>query len=210
MSDAVHHPVFARLYAWLSPHGERAAIGDHRREALAGLRGRVIEVGAGNGLNFAHYPGAVTEVLAVEPEPYLRRLAERAAPGAPVPVRVVDGLADALPAGDAAFDAAVASLVLCSVPSQDRALAELHRVLRPGGELRFYEHVAATGGPVATVQRGLDGLGVWPALFGGCHTARDTVGAIERAGFAIEAVRRLSVRGGGPVAPHALGTARRF
>src|SRR4051812_2681992 len=79
MSDTVHHPVFARLYAWLSPHGERTAIADHRREALAGLRGRVLEVGAGNGLNFAHYPGTVTEVLAVEPERYLRGRAERAA-----------------------------------------------------------------------------------------------------------------------------------
>ena len=88
-------------------------------------------------------------------------------------------------------------------------LAELHRVLRPGGELRFYEHVAAGEGPLALVQRGVDRLGIWPALFGGCHTARDTVGAIERAGFAIEAIRRLSIRAGGPVAPHALGTARR-
>jgi SAM-dependent methyltransferase len=209
MSDTVHHPVFARFYARLSPHGERAAIGEHRREALAGLRGRVVEVGAGNGLNFAHYPGTVTEVLAVEPEPYLRRLAERAAPDAPVPVRVVDGVADALPAEDGSFDAAVASLVLCSVPSQERALAELHRVLRPGGELRFYEHVAAGEGPLAVVQRGVDRLGIWPALFGGCHTARDTVGAIEQAGFAIEAIRRLSIRAGGPVAPHAVGTARR-
>src|SRR3954447_17517782 len=135
MGGSVHHPVFARLYVWLSPHGERTAIAAHRRSALAGLRGRVLEVGAGNGLNFAHYPGTVTEVLAVEPEPYLRGRAVRAAASAPVAVRVVDGVADALPADDGSFDAAVASLVLCSVPSQDRALAEVHRVLLPGGEL---------------------------------------------------------------------------
>jgi ubiquinone/menaquinone biosynthesis C-methylase UbiE len=106
---------------------------DHRRKLLAGLAGRVLEVGAGNGLNFAHYPPAVTEVLAVEPEPYLSGLAQAAAAQAPVPVRVVDGTADALPTPDASMDGAVASLVLCSVPNQARALAELDRVLRPGG-----------------------------------------------------------------------------
>ena len=116
-----------------------------RRDA-AGLTGRVVEVGAGNGLNFGHYPATVTEVVAVEPEPYLRERAEEAARAAPVDVTVVVGLADALPAEDGAFDAAVASLVLCSVPDQAGALAELRRVVRPDGELRFYEHVSLPAG----------------------------------------------------------------
>jgi SAM-dependent methyltransferase len=93
----------------------------------------VLEVGASNGRNFAHYPRAVTEVLGVEPKRYLRGLA-RPPPTRPVPVRVVDGTADALPTPDASMEAVVASLVLCSVPDQARASAELYRVLWPGGE----------------------------------------------------------------------------
>ena len=166
--------------------GER----DHRVEMLAGLRGRVIEVGAGNGLNFDLYPESVTEVVAVEPEAVLRRGAEQAAGRASVPVRVVDGVADALPAEDASFDAGVASLVLCSVPDQAAALAELHRVIRPGGELRFYEHVAADAPGFARVQRLADP--VWTRFAGGCHVNRDTAGAIEAAGFAIDRIRRFS------------------
>src|SRR5215211_3173860 len=138
----VHHPLFARVYARVG-HLLDAEIADHRRRLLAGLTGQVLEVGAGNGLNFPHYPVTVTEVLAVEPEPYLRRLALAAARQAPVPIRVVDGTAEALPAPDGAVDAVVASLVLCTVADPDRALAEVDRVLRPGGRLRFYEHVRA-------------------------------------------------------------------
>src|SRR5207247_3262497 len=107
----------------------RRGTGAQRDRALAGLTGRVIEVGAGNGMNFGHYPAAVAEVAAVEPDDRLRALAERAAAGAGVPVRVVPGHADALPFGDNSFDAAVASLVLCSVPDPRRSLAELRRVL---------------------------------------------------------------------------------
>ncbi len=142
----ISHPLFARMWTLLlSPGAEHAGMAEHRDELLAGLDGRVIEVGAGNGLNFRHYPAAVTEVVALEPEPYLRRRAERAAAAAPVSVTVVAGVADALPAEDGGFDAGVASLVLCSVPDQAAALRELRRVIRPGGELRFYEHVLARG-----------------------------------------------------------------
>jgi ubiquinone/menaquinone biosynthesis C-methylase UbiE len=175
---------------------------------LAGLVGRVIEVGAGHGLNFGHYPPTVTEVLAVEPEAHLRHLATAAA--APVPVTVVDGVAEALPAEDGSFDAAVASLVLCSVPDQGRALAELRRVLRPGGELRFYEHVRAERPGFARFQRAVDM--VWPAVGGGCHTSRDTVKAIEGAGFVVESCRRfrfLVEAVALPTSPHVLGVARK-
>src|SRR3954470_16557549 len=132
------HPLFARMWIKGSPGAEKRGVAEHRREMLAGLSGRVIELGAGNGLNFEHYPDTVTEVLAVEPEPTLREAAVAAAGRAPVPLTVIEGVADALPAEDESFDAAVASLVLCSVPDQTAALAELRRVLKPGGELRFY------------------------------------------------------------------------
>jgi ubiquinone/menaquinone biosynthesis C-methylase UbiE len=204
----VRHPVFARLYARFSPGVERKGGAEHRDELLAGTAGRVIEVGAGNGSNFAHYPAAVSEVVAVEPEPYLRERATEAAAGAPVPVRVVDGAADALPAEDGAFDAAVASLVLCSVPDQAAALAEIRRVLRPGGELRFYEHVVSDTPRTARLQRRADDWGLWPRLFGGCHGSRDTVAAIEAAGFRIARCRRFPFAPGPVSLPHVIGLAR--
>ncbi|MFE9567719.1 class I SAM-dependent methyltransferase [Streptomyces sp. NPDC006692] len=210
--DAVHHPLFARFYARFSVAADdRAGIAAHRGELLDGLSGRVIEVGAGNGLNFAHYPAAVSEVVAIEPERTLRQLAVRSALRAEVPVDVVPGAAEALPVKSEAFDAAVASLVLCSVRDLPRALGEIRRVLRPGGELRFFEHGRAEGRVLAAVQRGVDRT-VWPRLFGGCHTARDPIGAIEAAGFEIVGYRHLRVPASGvwtPSSPCVLGTAQR-
>lgn len=210
--NAVHHPLFACFYARFSETMDvRAGIEAYRRELLHGLSGRVIEIGAGNGLNFAHYPAAVSEVVALEPERTLRQLAVRAALKADVPVDVVPGAAEALPVKSEAFDAAVASLVLCSVRDLPRALGEIRRVLRPGGELRFFEHGRAEGRALATVQRGLDRT-VWPLLFGGCHTARDPLAAIESAGFELVTHRRLRVPEKGlavPSSPCVLGVARR-
>ena len=181
----------------------------HRRDTLAGLRGRVVEIGAGNGRNFGFYPAGVSEVVAVEPEPYLRALAQQAATRAPVTVSVVDAVAGALPLEDASCDAAVACLVLCSVPDQAAALAELRRVLRPGGELRFYEHVHAERRPLRAVLSFADRSTLWPRLAGGCHAARDTLAAIEAAGFCVEDVRRFRFSPGPPLpaVPHILGRA---
>ncbi|MFF4406591.1 class I SAM-dependent methyltransferase [Streptomyces sp. NPDC001262] len=210
--DAVHHPVFARFYGKFSPiMDERAGIGAHRDELLAGLSGRVIEIGAGNGLNFAHYPGSVSEVVAIEPERRLRLMAAEAAVRAGVPVDVVPGAAEALPVKSEAFDAAVVSLVLCSVRDVRRSLAELRRVLRPGGQLRFFEHGLAEGPALASVQRALDHT-VWPLLFGGCHTSRDPLAALTEAGFELGSYRRLKVpqtRVPTPSSPCFLGTAVR-
>jgi SAM-dependent methyltransferase len=210
--SAVRHPLFARFYERLSEAADvRAGVRAHRRELLAGLTGRVIEIGAGNGLNFARYPAGVREVTAVEPEPSLRRSATEAARSAPVPVHVVAGTAQALPAADGTFDAAVCSLVLCSLPDVSPALSEVRRVLKHGGELRFYEHGRAEGRRgMMRVQRALDGT-VWPHLFGGCHTGRDPVGEIGAAGFTNVSFRRLLVPQSGPVLPtsfHVLGSAR--
>ena len=182
-----------------------------RRRLLADTAGRVLEVGAGSGTNFAHYPPAVTQVVAVEPEPYLRELAERAADRAPVPVSVVDGVAEALPAGDGEFDTAVITLVLCSVADQPRALRELHRVLRPGGRLLFLDHVRGEGPPLTVVQDALDRT-VWPVVGGGCHVGRDTAAEIPAAGFTVERLERRRLpdtRIPLPMAPHIIGTARR-
>ena len=209
-SEEVSHPRFARIYARMSER-EGAEQIEQRRETLAGLSVRVVEIGAGNGRNFGFYPPEVREVVAVEPEPFLRELAVKAAGRASVQVEVVEGVANRLPFADGGFDSAVACLVLCSVPDQRDALSELRRVLRPGGELRFLEHVHADRQPLKALLAGMDRSGVWPRLAGGCHPARDSLHAIEQAGFAIERVRRFYFSPGRPMpaVPHVLGAARR-
>jgi ubiquinone/menaquinone biosynthesis C-methylase UbiE len=210
MSEHAPHPVFARIYTKVAEISERRGGAEHRRRLLAGLSGRVIEIGAGTGANFSHYPTTVDEVVAVEPERYLRERAQQAAGGAPVPVSVVDGVGDRLPGEAQSFDAGVAALVLCTVPDQQATLAELYRVIRPDGELRFYEHVIAHPKWESRFQRLADAT-FWPHVAGGCHLARDTTSAIEQAGFQIETCERFPFTPAPflPPDPHILGTARR-
>jgi ubiquinone/menaquinone biosynthesis C-methylase UbiE len=179
----------------------------HRTRLLAGLSGTVIEVGAGTGACFAHYPPQVTAVRAVEPDPYLRDLATAAATGAPVPVTVVAGTAGQLPAETGAFDAAVCSLVLCSVPDPDAALTEIRRVLRPGGQLRFYEHVRSASRLVGLLEDAA--APVWSRVAGGCHPNRDTAATIARNGFTIADLDRFGFAPGAltPRTAHLLGLA---
>jgi ubiquinone/menaquinone biosynthesis C-methylase UbiE len=206
----IARPRFARMYLRTASNAEERGATDHRRRLLEGLNGTVVEVGAGHGLNFPHYPPEVTEVIALEPEPTLRGAAEKAAERASMPVRVVGGVADQLPLDDASTDAAVASLVLCSVPDQRHALAEIRRVLRPRGDLRFYEHVIPRCQPKRLLLQALDRSGIWPTISGGCHPARDTTEAIMQAGFEIEEIERFgfAAQRFEPRIPHILGRAR--
>jgi ubiquinone/menaquinone biosynthesis C-methylase UbiE len=190
MASALSHPLFARAFPAMSRALEAGGIAGRRTDLLAGLAGEVIDIGAGTGPSFSHYPAAVTRVLAVEPEPRLRALAAAAAEGAPVPIQLTGGMADALPAAGASYDAAVVSFVLCTVPDPDTALAEIRRVLRPGGTLCFLEHVRAGTPGLVRAQRLLEAT-VWPHLFGGCHLSRDTAAAIERAGFTITTLEQF-------------------
>jgi ubiquinone/menaquinone biosynthesis C-methylase UbiE len=206
---AVKNPVFARYFARFGGRNEERGNRELRREMLAGLSGRVMEVGPGNGLNFPHYPLSVQEVVAVEPEPYLRSRAAEAAGAAPVPIRVADGTADKLPAADGSFDAVVVSGLLCSVADARAALTEFRRVLRPGGELRFYEHVRSKDALFAAWQQAANL--VWPRLMGGCHPDRQTRAAIEQV-FTIVKCRGFRFPPSAfvwPVAPRILGTARK-
>lgn len=158
-----------------------------RRENLAGLTGRVLEVGAGTGTNFEFYPDTVTEVVAIEPERRLAERAQQAAAAARVPVTVSTDPVERFSAGEP-FDAVVCSLVLCSVDEPDAVLRQLHSMLRPGGELRYLEHIAGSGAR-ARLQKVADAT-VWPRLLGNCHTHRHTEEAIVGAGFRVAGARR--------------------
>lgn len=210
MATRFGHPIFARVYARTAASMEEAGVADHRKHLLAGLVGRVVEVGAGNGLNFSHYPVSVTEVIAVEPEPYLRAQAEVAARNTPIKVSVVDGDAEHLPIDDGSVDVAVTSLVLCSVSDQTAALAEIRRVLRPGGELRFYEHVLASDARLARIQRLVNPI--WTRFAGGCRLTRNTLDVIQAAGFIVDECEQFLFQPCLPAklaAPHILGKAHK-
>ena len=209
MGQELENPVFARFFHRFCGRDRGQGERELRRELLAGASGRVVEVGAGNGTNFEHYPAGVAELIAVEPEPYLRSQAEKAASEAPVPVRVVPGVAASLELAEDSVDVVVVAGVLCSVPDQREALAEFRRVLRDSGELRFYEHVRSRRPGFARWQRLVDFA--WPRMMGGCHTDRDTLAAIADAGFRIERCRGFGFPPAAriyPVAPRVLGVAR--
>jgi ubiquinone/menaquinone biosynthesis C-methylase UbiE len=163
-----------------------------RRAALVGpAAGRALEVGVGTGLTLPHYRQAA-EVVGIDPEPAMLERARARAAEAKVPVTLEVGPAEVLPFPAGSFDTAVASLVLCTVDDPRAAARELRRVLRPGGELRFLEHVRAPGGGLARLQDRLTPL--WRRAFGNCHPNRDTLRTLEEAGFVIEELRR-SLRG---------------
>jgi SAM-dependent methyltransferase len=207
-ASGVENPFFARIWPVVAAH-ETEAIRVLRRENLADLSGRVLEVGAGIGTNFPHYPESVDEVVAVEPERRLAARARTAADTASARVTVIGETAESF-GGSEPFDAVVCSLVLCSVGDPDSVLRRLHALLRPGGELRFLEHVASAGAR-GRFQRFVDAT-IWPRLFGNCHTHRDTERSILDAGFELDASRReLTLPGWAPlpVSELALGRARR-
>lgn len=208
---SVRRPLFSKvLYPRFRKAAQESGEDRYRERLLDGLTGRVLELGCGDGAHFRFYPETVTELVGLEPEENLRERAEAAAADARCPVRIVPGFAEELPAADGEFDAAVAALVLCSVSDQEVALAELMRVIRPGGELRFFEHVRADARMHAAAQLAVQP--VWAQLGGGCHLARETEHAIRDAGFEIDRIEHfefapgfLQKLGG----PHILGIARR-
>jgi len=157
---------------------------------LAQARGRTIDLGAGTGVNVGLFPAAVTELVLAEPDPHmLSKLRAKVSEGAGI--EVVQAPAQSLPFPDASFDTAVFTLVLCTVPDPEAALAEAARVLRPGGKLLFVEHIRAEEPGLARWQDRLEKP--WRFLGDGCHCNRDTVATIEASQFEIERVERGSL-----------------
>ncbi len=181
------HRIFAALYDPLGRVAERGWMGERRSALLAGVRGEVLEIGGGTGANLPHYRDA-ERVVVSEPDPFMRERLRAKLGDARVPVEVSEAGAEALPFEDGSFDAAVSTLVLCTVPDQRAALREIRRVLRPGGRLLFIEHVRGEG-RAARWQDRIEPL--WRRLFAGCHPNRDTVDAIEAAGFRVEPLERF-------------------
>jgi ubiquinone/menaquinone biosynthesis C-methylase UbiE len=176
------HWVFATAYDPATRPLERAILGERRARLLTALDGYVLDVGAGTGANLPYLQKA-SRVVVAEPDPAMRRrLASRLA-GAPVPTELTSDAAERLRYADGSFDAVVFTLVLCSVSSPDRALAEARRVLRPAGRLIVLEHVRGSGSLARWQDRFTP---VWSRLNAGCHLARDTFAAIERAGFSFD------------------------
>ncbi len=208
MPEQRNRPLFARFFDLYCGRDRGTGEAQLRRELLAGSQGTVVEVGAGNGISFEHYPPTVGQLIAVEPEPYLRRRAESAARDAPMPTRVIGGTAAALELPTGSADVLAVCGVLCSVPDQAAALAEFRRVLRPDGELRFYEHVRSRRAGFARWQRLVNPL--WSRIMGGCQTDRDTLRAITDAGFILQWCRGFGFPADAhwrPVAPRILGVA---
>ncbi|UMB70845.1 class I SAM-dependent methyltransferase [Mycobacterium paraterrae] len=208
-ADTVHHPFFARVWPAIAAH-ETEQMRQSRRENLAGLAGRVLEVGAGTGTNFAFYPDTVEHVVAIEPEPRLVERARGAATTAPVPVEVTNRTIESFSA-DQPFDAVVCSLVLCSVAEPDSVVRQVFSLLKPGGELRYLEHVASRG-VRGGLQRFVDATTLWPRLAGNCHAHRDTEATIRAAGFAVDRTltqHALPAWAPLPVSEFVIGRARR-
>jgi ubiquinone/menaquinone biosynthesis C-methylase UbiE len=169
-------------FVWL---GELAGMRGRRRALLGNAYGRVVEIGAGTGLNVAHYPDAVAELVLTEPDEAMRRrLARRLQRHAGI-ARIVDAPAERLPLADASVDTVVSTLVLCTVNDPERTLSEIARVLRPGGQLLFVEHVRASARLLAACQDVL--LRPWRGFAGGCHCNRETAELMRACGFSIAA-----------------------
>jgi ubiquinone/menaquinone biosynthesis C-methylase UbiE len=201
--------VFAAFYDRMLADSEAAGLGEHRAHLLGQARGRVLEVGAGTGANLRHYPTEGIDALVLtEPEaPMARRLEDRVA-GAHRDVQVLRASADALPFADASFDTVVSTLVLCTVPDAPRALAEIHRVLAPGGRLLFLEHVRHEDAARARRQDRI--TPVWRHVGHGCHLNRDTPALVAGAGFEVHDLSRTFFpKGPSFVQPLAIGTATR-
>lgn len=205
----VYDRLFAAVYDPILAGPERAGLGDARTRLLAHASGRVVEIGAGTGVNLRHLPGGLRSLILLEPSTPMRARLERAVAvvraDLPTDVRVVDGSAAALPVADASVDTLISTLVLCSVADPQAAIAELRRALTPDGRLLLIEHVVGHG-RTRRLQRIIDPA--WRIIGRGCRLVRDTRAELERGGFDTTQVDDWTLPGGGITGPALLGSAR--
>jgi ubiquinone/menaquinone biosynthesis C-methylase UbiE len=201
--------LFAATYDSMLKGVEEAGLADHRKRLLAGVTGRVIEIGGGTGLNLPFYGREVTDLVMCEPAASMAKRLEQKLHALPArPIRISSDAAEELHEPRESFDVAVTTLVLCTVTDQSRALAELHRVLRPGGRLLFLEHVRAEDPGLARWQDRLNFVSRWVAQ--GCNWNRDTLSVIRASGFEVTSLTRDQMKKAPPPArPLIVGTAIR-
>jgi ubiquinone/menaquinone biosynthesis C-methylase UbiE len=205
--DATWGRAFAWGYDWFQRRSCDAGMEERRRELLSRARGRTIEIGSGTGINLEHYGPEVTELVLSEPDPHMMRRLRAKVDSSSRPAEVVQAPAGELPFGDSSFDTATLVYVLCTVPDVEAALAEIARVLQPGGRLLFLEHVRSPDPGLARWQDRLHGP--WFLFGNGCHCNRDTVAAIEGSVLALEDLERDEIPKAPPIVrPMAVGSAR--
>ena len=199
------HPIVAAIFDRMTESAERKVLGRIRERIVGSARGLVVEIGAGTGRNFSYYRAAqVEQVIASEPDPYMRRRAEPRAAAAAVPIRLVEATAERIPVEDSSVDTVVSTLVFCSVDDPRQAAREIRRVLKRDGVLLLVEHVRSDDRGRARLQDFLTPL--WRRIGANCHPNRPTVAVLEAAGFVVREEERLAV--GAPwVQPLIVGTA---
>jgi ubiquinone/menaquinone biosynthesis C-methylase UbiE len=204
--DATWGRGFSALYDRAFQASEEAGLREMRRELLSEARGRVLELGAGTGLNLDLYPDSVQDLILIEPDPHMTKQLRKKLAQSKRQAEVVEAPAEELPFDDDTFDTVVVTLVLCTVPDQAAALGEIRRVLKPDGQFLFLEHVRSRNPSLAKWQDRLEGP--WRFLGDGCHCNRDTVSAISAAGFKLGDVERPEFPKGVPIIkPMAKGSA---
>ena len=206
-----NHPIFTQIYRLIARLEDPGEVGRARSQAAADLSGRLLIIGLGPAEDLHHLPPAVTEVIAVEPSSSMRAAAAGAVARAAergLPVELVDAVGEALPLPDDSVDSVLLAYVMCTVDRPAAVLAEIDRVLRPGGVIGILEHVAAADG---TWMRRAQRLAApwWPLVGGGCHCDRDTRAVLQAAGFDTSEVRGETLVQIPPVAPALIGTAVR-
>lgn len=187
---SLRQTIFAATYDRMSRKSEEAGLRALRQTLLADATGRVLEIGAGTGTNLPFYDGLMESLVVTEPAPPMLRRLQRTARECTLPIQVLRAPAEDLPFEDGSFDSVVSTLVLCGVDDQPRALREVHRVLRPGGQLLFLEHVRSDDHQFARFQDRMNWLN---RLVVQCDCNRPTLAAIEAAGFGVTRLERTTM-----------------